>query len=71
MNAPYAAPQLRDRFLAALDAADPMLSVELARNLTSCVNPLPGMTCEELGLPTGSTYGSAASHVLSLYSALP
>jgi len=62
---------MRDRFLGALAADDRTLSVELARNLTNCANPLPGMTCEELGLPTGSTYASAASRVLSLYTALP
>jgi len=63
-----ASPMLRDRFLHALDADDRALSTELAAGLTSCANLLPGMTCEMLGLPRGSTYGSAAHHVLLLYS---
>ena len=67
----YATPELRDRFLDALDADNRLLSVELARNLTSCANPLPGLTCGELGLPIGSTYASAASRILSLYAAVP
>lgn len=71
MNAPYASPGMRDRFLDALDAGDRTLSIELARNLASCVNPLPGITCGELGLPIGSTYGSAASYVLSTYTTQP
>jgi hypothetical protein len=70
MNA-YATPEVRDRFLDALDADNRPLSVELARNLTSCVNPLPGLTCGSLGLPIGSTYASAASRILSLYTAVP
>jgi hypothetical protein len=68
MTAPYASPAMRDRFLDALDAGDRTLSAELARNLTGCVNPLPGMTCDQLGLPIGSTYASAARRVLLLYS---
>ena len=68
MTAPYASPAMRDRFLDALDAGDRTLSAELARNLTDCVNPLPGMTCDQLGLPIGSTYASAARRVLLLYS---
>jgi hypothetical protein len=64
-----ASPMLRDRFLLALDADDRALSTELAVGLTSCANLLPGMTCEMLGLPKGSTYGSAACHVLLRHSA--
>jgi hypothetical protein len=71
MSAPYALPAIRDRFLGALDADDRALSTELALNLTSCGNPLPGMTCDQLGLPKGSTYGTAALHVLRLYSVTP
>jgi hypothetical protein len=67
MTAPYASPAMRDRFLAALDAGDRVLSSRLAVNLTGCTNPLPGMTCEQLGLPIGSTYGAAARRVLELY----
>ena len=68
MTAPYASPAIRDEFLAALDADDRTLSTRLAANLTGCSNPLPGTTCDMLGLPIGSTYGSAASRVLLLYS---
>ena len=68
MNEGYASPAIRDRFLDALDAGDLALSTELARNLTHCGNPLPGMTCGQLGLPIGSTYSSAARCVLLRYS---
>jgi len=64
MIAPYASPKLRDQFLAALDADDRPLFTQLALGLTACMNPLPGMTCDQLGLPIGSTYGCAARHVL-------
>jgi len=65
----YAVPLLRDRFLRSLEPpGDRLLSVELALALLGCVNPLPGMTCEELGLPVPSTYDAAARHVLALYS---
>lgn len=64
MIASYAPPKLRDQFLAALDADDRALFTQLAIGLTGCMNPLPGMTCDQLGLPIGSTYGSAARHVL-------
>ena len=60
----YAPGAVRDRFLEALAARDGEVSLRLAQNLTSCSNPLPGMVCEELGLPAGSTYGVAARHVL-------
>jgi len=63
----YAPADVRDAFLNALDAADPALSVHLARNLTGCVNPLPGLTREKLGLPPGSTYGAAARQLLTNY----
>lgn len=71
MSKGYASPAIRDRFLDALDAGDVMLSTELARNLTDCGNPLPGATCEELGLPIGSTYDCAARWVLLRYSTPP
>ena len=66
-DALYASAAMRDQFLDALDARDRVLSRRLALNLTGCMNPLPGVTCGELGLPTGSTYGSAARRVLLLY----
>lgn len=64
MIASYASPKLRDQFLDALDADDRALFTQLAIDLTGCMNPLPGMTCDQLGLPIGSTYGSAARQVL-------
>lgn len=66
-DALYAPPAARDQFLEALGASDLALSARLALHLTGCMNPLPGMTCGELGLPPGSTYGSAARHVLRRY----
>ena len=68
MMTSYASPAIRDRFLDALDAEDRMLSAELARDLLGCANPLPGMTCDQLGLPIGSTYGCAARCVLLMNS---
>ena len=55
---------VRDRFLDALDADDHLLLERVALDLVRSRNPLPGMTCEKLGLPPGSTYGAAARHVL-------
>lgn len=69
MTAPYASPAMRDAFLVALDADDGALAAQLALNLTECTNPLPGMTCNALALPMGSTYGCAARRVLVLYPA--
>ncbi len=66
MTPMYAPASVRDRFLATLEAGDRTASMELAANLTGCANPLPGITCEELRLPRGSTYGSAAQRVLEL-----
>ena len=67
-DALYAPAAVRDQFLDALDAGDFALSARLALNLTGCMNPFPGMTCDELGLPPGSTYGCAARRVLVLHS---
>ena len=67
MNTPeneYAVASERDRFLASLDHGDLPASARLAINLTGCGNPLPSSTCRELGLPVGSSYGSAARHVI-------
>jgi hypothetical protein len=69
MTGPYASAAMRDAFLIALDANDRALATRLALNLTGCTNPLPGMTCNELALPVGSTYGSAARCLLALYAA--
>jgi hypothetical protein len=68
MTVSYASPKIRDQFLGALDADDGALTAQLAQSLIGCTNPLPGMTCDRLGLPNGSTYGSAATRVLQLYS---
>ena len=69
MSASYASPAIRDEFLIALDVNDRALATRLALELTDCTNPLPGMTCNQLDLPIGSTYGCAARRVLLLYSA--
>lgn len=61
----YARPAARDAFLNALDSDDRDELTRLARDLVRCGNPLPGMTCDELGLPVGATYGAAARHILS------
>lgn len=61
----YASPETRDAFLRALDTGDRALSIALAGRLVTCINPLPGMTREALGLPPGATYGAAARSVLS------
>ena len=66
MSAPYASPAIRDEFLNALEVNDRALLTRLALNLTDCSNPLPGMTCNQLDLPIGSTYGCAARRVLLL-----
>jgi hypothetical protein len=66
MTALYAPAAVRDRFLASLDTGDWNTSTDLATNLTACGNPLPGMTCNQLGLPMGSTYGAAAKYVLAI-----
>jgi hypothetical protein len=60
----YAPSSERDRFLRALDGEDPAVAVALARQLTGCSNPLPSSTCISLGLQVGSSYGSAARHVI-------
>ena len=68
MSASYASPAIRDEFLIALDVNDRALATRLALELTDYTNPLPGMTCNQLDLPIGSTYGCAARRVLLLYS---
>jgi len=65
MDVIYASTDLRDRFLGALDAKDVPLCQRLAADLKNCKNPLPGMACAQLGLPSGSTYGTAARHILA------
>jgi hypothetical protein len=60
----YAPSSERDRFLRALDGDDRVLSARLAMQLTGCSNPLPSSTCMALGLPVGSSYGSAARQII-------
>jgi hypothetical protein len=67
MSAPdsqYALASERDRFLQALDGDDFSVTARLATHLTSCGNPLPSSTCRALGLPVGSSYATAARHVI-------
>jgi hypothetical protein len=64
VTAPYAPAAVRDRFLTSLEMGDWDTTIQMAANLTACRNPLPGTTCNELGLPVGSTYGAAAQSVL-------
>jgi hypothetical protein len=66
MTALYAPAAVRDQFLASLDAGYWDTSRDVATNLTACGNPLPGVTCNQLGLPMGSTYGAAAKCVLTM-----
>jgi hypothetical protein len=33
--------------------------------MTQATNPFPGVACEALGLPPGSTYGAAATKIVS------
>lgn len=65
----YAPPELRDRFLLALDAQDWESSTRTAADLVGCTNPLPGVMCTTMQLPIGSTYGAAAARVLQLAAA--
>jgi hypothetical protein len=65
MDDRYVPGQVRDRFINALEGDDRVLCLALARDLTDCMNPLPGLVCVQLNLPSGSTYGTAARHVLT------
>ena len=58
-----APPALRDWFLFALDQRDDAAVREIAGDLRGCVNLLPTLTCIQLGLTPGSTYGDAAEAV--------
>jgi hypothetical protein len=60
----YAPAAVRDAFLLALERDDQDLVVRLARTLTTCGNPFPGLACEQLALPHGSSYGTAARELL-------
>jgi hypothetical protein len=66
-----ASPALRDRFLNAIERSDAAAVQEIGLALLGCANSLPTMTCTELGLTPGSTYGDAAAAVTKLPSAVP
>ena len=61
----YAVGTLRDQFLAALDNGDAAQSHRLATQLVDCRHVLPGMACDQLGVPRLSTYAFAAHAVLN------
>jgi hypothetical protein len=58
-----ASPELRDKFLIALDAQDDDALRHVAYYLVGCENPLPSSTCTQLGLQPGSTYGDGAAAI--------
>ncbi len=60
-----ASPVLRERFLSALDERDQPAIRATVRDLLGCVNILPAVTCNVLGLARGSTYGDAAQVITS------
>ena len=60
----YAPPAVRDAFLLALERDDHEQIVRLARALITCHNPFPGLACDQLALPHGSSYGTAARELL-------
>jgi len=64
-GADYAIGRVRDLFLESLDGSDSGRTVEMARHLVACRNPLPSATCVALGLPAGSSYGDGAQAVLA------
>lgn len=61
----HASPAYRDGFLSALDRQDAVTLARLAQEMTSCGNPLPSVTCAQLGIPVGSTYGFAARRIVA------
>lgn len=58
-----ASPDLRDKFLTALDEKDDVTLRNIWDYLFGCENPLPSSTCALLGLKPGSTYGDGAEAV--------
>jgi hypothetical protein len=60
----YALADMRDAFLASLDADDGVRTIMIARHLVRCGNPLPNATCAALGIANGSSYGAGALAVL-------
>ena len=66
-----APPVLCDRFLSALNDRDQPTLRATVRDLSGCVNILPGATCKVLGMARGSTYGEAARVITSSLSPRP
>ena len=66
-----ASPDLRDRFLSALDQHDQPALRDTVRDLLGCVNLLPSGTCIRLGLAPRSTYGDAADTITRSLCAKP
>jgi hypothetical protein len=66
-----ASPDLRDRFLTALDERDDATVRNLADYLLGCKNPLPSSTCAQLGLKAGSTYGEGAQALIAGHGRTP
>jgi hypothetical protein len=62
-NRRLASPDLRDRFLVALDEEDFATLDTVGLYLVDCENLLPTSTCALLGLKSGSTYGEGAEAV--------
>lgn len=60
-----ASPDIRDRFLTALDTQDNASLRDIASYLIGCDNLLPSSTCVQLGLEPGSTYGDGVEAVMN------
>jgi hypothetical protein len=57
--------ELRDKFLAALDADDYAALRALSVALRNCTDIVPRSVCLSLGLPRGSTYAIAAMTIIA------
>jgi hypothetical protein len=60
-----ASPALRKRFLKAFEADDFAMLRTLCEELRGCTDMLPAHVCITLGLPRGSTYGTAAKTIVT------
>lgn len=60
----HASPRLRDAFLNALEGDDQAGLRAAASVLRTCINPLPSVVCEQLGLQRDSTYADGAAAVI-------
>lgn len=61
----WASPDVRDKFLAALEARDQAAIDAMAPYLVGCDNLLPTGICVLLGLLPGSTYGDGFEAIRS------